>query len=96
MFHSRALLRTNCSARAASRSGPFTGGTTLSAVASGIKRYSIDTTEMPAFNISGSRPTSPLVRLPPIQPPPWMKNSSGVGWADSAFQKCSTCFGCGP
>ncbi len=25
-----------------------------------------------------------------------MKNSSGAGLSDSTFQKCSTCFGCGP
>ena len=51
---------------------------------------------MPAFSISGSSPTTPLERLPPCQPPPWMKNSSGVGSVDSAFQKCSTCFGMRP
>ena len=40
------------------------------------------------WNIDKTRiGASPLSRLPFCQPPPWMKNSSGVGRADSAFQK---------
>jgi len=96
MFHSPALLRTNCNARAASCNGHSTGGFTPAASASWTKRYSMETTEMPAFSISGSSPTTPLERLPPVQPPPWMKNSSGAGDCDSAFQKCRTCLGCFP
>src|SRR4051812_9426683 len=43
--------------------------------------------------MSGPRP---LDRFPPVQPPPWIKKSSGVGLVDSAFQKCRTFFLCGP
>ncbi len=80
--HSALLLRTTWSALAASSWEALTGGLIFSPMASGIKRLLIETTE-----ISDSRQRarkSGFFLSPFIQPPPWIKNSSGVGWSDGA------------
>src|ERR1041384_6761328 len=54
----------------------------------------METTEIPAARYLSRSATRFL--SPAFQPPPWMKNRSGVGCADAAFQKSRTFRSCPP